>query len=141
MGKSMNHELLQMVNYEQVFSPQVIEKIQELFDIDVSTEECLEFIDKFGEDDFLQYYDDYIDFDNELGKYVNIETLIDFYSGLSFLDLDFYGKYTSQVDFIEKHYELDLPPVIIIDWQQTTSYVSKLFDFVPCGDGYYVFRK
>ena len=105
----MNNELLQIVNYEQVFSPQVIEKIQELFDIDVSTEECLEFIDKFGEDDFLQYYDDYIDFDHEVGKYVNIETLIDFYSGLSFLDLEFYGKYTSQVDFIEKYYKLDLP--------------------------------
>ena len=141
MGKSMNNELLQIVNYEQVFSPQVIEKIQELFDIDVSTEECLEFIDKFGEDDFLQYYDDYIDFDHEVGKYVNIETLIDFYSGLSFLDLEFYGRYTSQVDFIEKYYKLDLPPVIIIDWEQTTSYVSNLFDFVPCDDGYYVFGK
>ena len=137
----MNHELLQMINYEQVFSPQVIEKIQELFDIDVSTEDCLEFIDKFGEDDFLQYYDDYIDFDDEVGKYVNIQTLIDFYSGLSFLDLEFYGRYTSQVDFIEKYYEIDLPPVIIIDWEQTTSYVSKLFDFVPYKDGYYVFGK
>ena len=137
----MNHELLQMVNYEQVFSPQVIEKIKELFDIDVSTEDCLEFIDRFGQDDFLQYYDDFIDFDNEVGKYVNIETLIDFYSGLSFLDLEFYGKYTSQADFIEKYYELDLPPVIIIDWEQTTSYVSKLFDFVSCEDGYYVFGK
>jgi hypothetical protein len=137
----MNNELLQIVNYEQVFSPKVIEKIQELFDIDVSTEEILEFIDKFGEDDFLQYYDDYIDFDHEVGKYVNIEKLIDFYSGLSFLDLEFYGKYTSQVEFIERYYELDLPPVIIIDWEQTTSYVSKLFDFVPYGDGYYVFGK
>lgn len=137
----MNHELLQIVNYEQVFPPKVIKKIQELFDIDVSTEEILEFIDRFGEDDFLEYYDDFTDFDREFGGYVDIETLIEFYSGLSFLDLEFYGVYTSQVDFIEKYYEIDLPPVIIINWEETISYVSKLFDLVPCKKGYAILGK
>ena len=53
----MNTDLLYTINkklqYEAIFSSPVIEKIQELFDIDVSTEECLEFIERFGENEFL----------------------------------------------------------------------------------------
>jgi hypothetical protein len=138
----MNHELLQMVNYEQVFSPQVIEKIQELFDIDVSTEECLEFIDKFGEQDFLQYYDKFVEFDHLFGKNVNIDILIDFYSGLSFLDLFFYGKYSSREFFIEEIFGGGVNEIIAIDWQQTIANASKLYDFIPTPTNeYYIFRK
>jgi hypothetical protein len=141
----MNTELLYTVNkdlqYEMIFSPQVIQKIEELFDIDVSTEECLEFISKFGEQEFLDHFEDLIDFEYEF-KFVNIQTLIDFYSGLSFLDLDFYGQFPSRREFIEMHYCLDdMDSVIIIDWNQTISQVSEIFDFIPSDDGFYVFCK
>lgn len=136
----MNHELLQIMNYEQIFSPKVVEKIQELSDIDVSVEECLEFIDRFGEQDFLEYYESYVDFESDF-KFVNIQTLIDFYSGLSFLDLEFYGEFPSQKHFIEMYYNIYLSPVISVDWDQTVLNASKFFDFIPYKDGFYIFNK
>lgn len=136
----MNHELLQIMNYEQIFSPKVLEKIQELSDIDVSVEECLEFIDRFGEQDFLEYYESYVDFESDF-KFVNIQTLIDFYSGLSFLDLEFCGEFLSQKHFIEMYYNIYLSSVISIDWGQTILNVSKVFDFIPYENSFYIFSK
>lgn len=136
----MNHELLQIMNYEQIFSPKVVEKIQELSDTDVSVEECLEFIDRFGEQDFLEYYESYVDFESDF-KFVNIQTLIDFYSGLSFLDLEFHGEFPSQKHFIEMYYNIYLSSVISVDWDQTILNVSKFFDFIPYKDGFYIFNK
>jgi hypothetical protein len=57
--------------------------------------------------------------------------LIEYYSGFSFLDLEFYGEYKTERDFIEQYYEINLAPVIIIDWDQTINQVKKLFDFIP----------
>lgn len=130
------------MKYECVYSPESVERLKELVEADYCAEDCLDFIDKYGEQDFLEYYDLFIDFQEDV-RYVNTQILIDYYSGFSFLDLEFYGEYKTQESFIERYYELDtLPPVIIIDWEKTFGYIKELFDFIPTdNNSFYIFGK
>ena len=118
------------LKYECVYSPIIVKRIKELMEIDYPVDDCLDFVDLYGEKDFLDYYDLFVDFQHEYRK-INVNTLIEYYSGFSFLDLEFYGEYKTERDFIEQYYEINLAPVIIIDWDQTINQVKKLFDFIP----------
>jgi hypothetical protein len=131
------------MHYEMIYSPDVVERLKELVEADYSAKDCLDFIDNYGEEDFLEYYDILVEFESD-HKSVNIQTLINYYSNFSFLDLEFMGEYPSERSFIEYYYcEIDrLSPLIIIDWQETISRVKKLFDFVPTNSGFfYIFAK
>jgi len=143
MIENRMYEIVNM-KYECVYSPEVVERLKELVEIDYPAEECLDFIDKYGEKDFLEYYDYFVDFESDF-KYVNTQLLIDYYSGFSFLYLDFYGEYKTKESFIETYYLLEnLPPVISIDWEKTFNYVKELFDFIPSGkdqNSFYIFGK
>lgn len=131
------------MTYECVYSPQVVERIKELVETDYPVENCLDFIDSYGEQDFFNYYDLFVDFELDF-KSIDTGVLIDFYSGFSFLDLEFMGEYSDEKSFIRKYYnELDiLPPVISIDWEETIQQVKKFFDFVPSKkQTFYIFCK
>jgi hypothetical protein len=47
------------MNYEMLYSQDVIERMHDYNEADYCSDDCLAFIDKYGEADFLQYYDDY----------------------------------------------------------------------------------
>lgn len=130
------------MKYECVYSPEVVERMRELVEIDYPAEDCLDFIDKYGEQEFLDYYDLFVDFEKDC-KNVNTQVLIDYYSGFSFLDLEYYGEFPTQQSFIQMYYELErLPDIIIIDWEETIKYVKQLFDFVPSNkNSFYIFGK
>lgn len=120
------------MKYEMVYSPEVVEEIKEWVSIDHSAEDCLDFVDRYGEEAFLEHYEAYVDFDQDYPT-IDLDILFDYYSGFDYLYLSFYGEYSSIQAFIEHYYiELDaLPPIIMIDWEQTISQVEKLFDFIP----------
>lgn len=120
------------LKYECVYSPEVVKEIQELVNEDYSPDECLDFIDQYGEEAFLEHYVNFGAFEYENPK-IDLEILIEYYSGFDFLYHHFYGEYKTKQAFIEHYYvELDaLPPIIMIDWNSTISYVEKIFDFVP----------
>jgi hypothetical protein len=130
------------MKYECVYSPEVVERMRELVEIDYPAEDCLDFIDNYGEQEFLDYYDLFVDFESDC-KNVNTQVLIDYYSGFSFLDLEYYGEFPTQQSFIQMYYELErLPDIIIIDWEETIKYVKQLFDFVPSNkNSFYIFGK
>jgi hypothetical protein len=130
------------MKYECVYSLEVVERIQELAESDYSVDDCLDFIDKYGEEEFFQYYDLLVDFEEDC-KNVDTSILIDYYSGFSFLDQEYYGEYPCEQSFIEKYYEVeDFPSVVTIDWDKTINQVKQLFDFIPTGkQSLYVFGK
>jgi hypothetical protein len=146
MGESsMMERMYEIKNmkYESVYSPEVVERMKELSEIDYPIDDCLDFIDKYGEEEFLEYYDLLVDFEHDF-RNVETQVLIDYYSGFSFLDLEYYGEFPSEKAFIEMYYpELDgLPAVLIIDWESTIRYVQELFDFVPSGkNAFHIFGK
>ena len=118
-------------HYEMLYSPEVIEKIKEYCDIDHDSDSCLEFIDKYGEADFLEYYDDYLDFDQLYGSRIDLDELVSFFSGFSFLYVDFYGDYDSVQDFAIKFYRLEeLPEFLYIDWDMSIDCLKDQYEFV-----------
>jgi hypothetical protein len=119
------------MNYETLYSQEVIERMKEYNEADYCSDDCLVFIDKYGEADFLQYYDDYLDFDDLYGSQLDLDELVSYFSGFSFLHTVFYGVYDSPQDFAVKFYKLEeLPVFLYIDWDISIDNLKDQYEFV-----------
>lgn len=103
----------------------------------------LEFISEFNEDDFVQFYDDYIDQGEKVG-YDVVDAFIkeNGIANVEHCEDAFAGCYSSEADFVEEYLEnvleVEIPVWICVDYQATwDSSVRFDYDFV---DGY-VFRR
>ena len=101
----------------------------------------LEFIDEHNEDDFLTYYDTYI----EMGEKVGYDVVDAFIQEEGIVNIEhvedaFVGYYDSEAAFTEEYMcdMYDLPVYLVIDWQATWDQ-SLSYDFTFVND--FVFRR
>ena len=130
--------------YKETLKPETVEFIEEnCIEGEYELTDALEFIAEHNEDDFVQFYDEYI----EQGEKVGYDTVDAFIKENGIVNVEycedaFVGCYSSEADFVEEYIdqvlEVDVATWICIDYQATWD-SSVRFDFTFV-DGY-VFRK
>ncbi len=135
-------------NYTTFLQSETIDKISELETEHFHFEDMLIFIDEHSEQDFVKYYETYVDQSEKIGY-----EIVDAYlSENGFDDIDsvdelFVGEYQSEADFAESYVndisDVTIPDFVVIDWQET--YDRNLqYDFDAIQNktyGVYIFRR
>ena len=126
-------------NYKEVFSKEVVEKIEDLSEYSYELEDLIEFVDTYGEDKF-EYVEDYLDVVNNIfcddpkdvvDRYVE-ETGIEYIQGA---DEMYEGNYESVEQFIDDRELIDheIPSWVVIDYEATWDSALR-FDFEKIDD-------
>ena len=135
------------VNYKEIFKAETVELIEEFLEDNYDLTPILEFIDEHGEDDFLTYYEEYV----EQGENVGYDVVDAFVEENGFCDVEhcseaYVGCYVDGATFAEE-YSNDcgdhIPDHIIVDWDLTWER-SLAYDFDIVEKGFrtcYIFRK
>ena len=112
-------------NYKEVFSKEVVEKIEELSEYSYELDELIDFVDTYGEDK-IEYVEDYLDAVNNIycddGKAV-IDRWVDD-NGIEYVqgcDELYQGNYESVEQFIDdcELIDADIPSWLVIDYEAT----------------------
>jgi len=131
-------------NWKNILSPITAEFIEEnCIEGEYELTDALEFIDEHGEDDFLTFYDTYI----EQGEKVGYDVVDAFIKENGIVNVEycedaFAGCYSSEADFVEEILDevmdVEIPAWVCVDYQATWDSALRFdYDFV---DGY-VFRR
>lgn len=126
-------------NYKEVLNTETVEKIEELLE-DCHELSCmLEFIDEHNEEDFVNYYEEYVRCGEAIG-YEAVDALIDEMGDVSYIedcDERYQGCYDDEADFAEDFINemgYDIPSIIVVDWEATWE-SSLRYDYTACNDG------
>ena len=124
-------------NYKEIFSTEVVNKIDEFVEDNYALEDILEFIDANSEEDFLHYYEEYVTQGENLG-YEVVDAFVEEFglSDVENAEESYVGEYRSEAEFAEEFttQQYDIPSFVVIDWQETfEQYLNDDFTFV---DGY-----
>ena len=135
-------------NYKEVFAAETVEFIDGLLDENYCLEDMLEFVDTHNEEDFRNYYEEYVRCGEAIG-YEAVDALIEAMGCISHIedcDERYQGHYHSVGEFAEEFYSelYDIPSGIVVDWDATWD-TSLRYDFTECSDGsnyrpYHIFR-
>jgi hypothetical protein len=123
------------VNYKETFSAETVEKIDELLEDNYALEDILEFIDNNNEDDFVAFYEEYVNQGENLG-YDVVDAFVEYYglANVEHCEDAYRGTYNSGADFAEEFYNEvygDVPSFLVVDWEETWNQsMSYDFDFV-----------
>jgi hypothetical protein len=126
-------------NYKEVLNAVTVEKIDELLDENYALDDMLEFIDERNENDFVNYYEEYVRCGEAIG-YDAVDALIDemgCVSDVEGCDERYQGFYDDEAEFAEYfHNEMGnyVPDGIVVDWEATWD-TSLRYDFTACRDG------
>jgi hypothetical protein len=140
-------------NYKTFLSEQTISQIDYLIEENYNVDEMLAFIDNYGENEFVLYYEDYSEAKKSLGESV-VEAYISEYdfSDIASIYECFVDWYSSESDFAEDYVTNQLgekvPSCIVVDWEETWNR-NLMYDFDSVdvyrstgkGYGVYIFRK
>ena len=121
-------------NYKEVFSKEVVEKIEELSEYSYELDDLIDFVDTYGEDKF-EYVEDYLDVVNNIfcddpkdvvDRYV-ADNGIEYIQGADEL---YEGNYESVEQFIDDRELIDheIPSWLVIDYEATWDSALR-FDF------------
>ena len=127
-------------NYSEVLKPDTVKFIK-ANDEEYALSCMLDFVDTYGEDDFVTYYDTYI----EMGERVGYDVVDTFIEEEGIVNIEhvedaFVGCYESEAVFAEEYMcdMYDLPVALVIDWEATWEQ-SLSYDFTFVND--FVFRR
>jgi hypothetical protein len=127
------------VNYKEIFSAEVIKKVDELVEDNYALDDILEFIDNYSETDFISYYEDYVRVGENVG-YDVVDAFVKYHGDICYVENvedAFRGVYYDEETFAEEYYSDvygEVPAFLVIDWEATWKQsLSYDFDFV---DGY-----
>jgi len=126
-------------NYKEVFSKEVVEKIEELSEYSYELDDLIDFVDTYGEDK-IEYVEDYLDVVNNIFS-DNPKDVVDRYvadTGLEYIqgaDEMYEGNYESVEQFIDDRELIDheIPSWIVIDYERTWDSALR-FDFEKIDD-------
>lgn len=112
------------MNYQEVYSQETVDVIEELVADSYSLEDIVEFIDANSEEDFRNFYEDYVTTGEEY-SYGAVDAFIEEF-GIdnigSFMDA-YRGEWESKADYAENFvtdcYSIELPSFLEIDWENT----------------------
>ncbi len=117
------------------FSTEVQEKIADLIDMGYHDADMYDFINVYGQDAFLTYYDQYVDL-GENHSYDAVEAFIQEFDidSLPQFEDAYYGAYDSEEQFVESYIDdtsgaASIAPWVVIDYTQTWE-SSLQYDFV-----------
>jgi len=133
-----------MTNIIITISDDVQEKINELKEENFYEGDMIEFIQVYGNDNFLAYYEDYVKYGEEY-SYEAVDAFVDEFgidAIANFCDA-YFGEYDSEEQFAEQyvseHYITNLDDVpVVIDW--TATWERNLYYDFAFNDGF-VFTK
>ena len=126
-------------NYKEVLNAVTVEKIDELLDENYDLDAMLVFIDEHNEDDFVNYYEEYVRVGEAIG-YEAVDALIGEMGCVSYIDRcdeRYQGFYDDEAEFAEYyHNEMGnyVPDGIVVDWEETWEQYLR-YDFTACNDG------
>ena len=126
-------------SYSEETQTQIEEFLENTFGWD--EDELVDFVERFGETNFLTYFEEYADMVDDMGNDV-VEAFLENF------DIDcvsscrdaYQGRYDSGAEFAQQIAEdcgdvpRDLPSWIEIDWK--ASWDNLDYDFVECSDGH-----
>ena len=126
-------------NYKEVFSKEVVEKIEELSEYNYELDDLIDFVDTYGEDK-IEYVEDYLDVVNNIFS-DNPKDVVDRYvadTGLEYIqgaDEMYEGNYESVEQFIDDRELIDheIPSWVVIDYERTWDSALR-FDFEKIDD-------
>lgn len=128
------------LNYKETLSAAAAEKVDELIEENYDLSAMLEFIDTYNENDFVNYYEEYVRVGEAIG-YDAVDALIGemgCVSDIEDCDERFRGWYESTADFAEQYTTDvygDVPTQVVVDWEATWD--RNLYsDFTACRKGY-----
>ena len=126
-------------SYQEFLTAGTVEKIDELLEENYALEDMLEFIDTYNENDFVNYYEEYVRCGEAIG-YEAVDALIGEMGCMSDIedcDERYQGFYDDEADFAEHYYaEMGeyIPDGIVVDWEATWEQGLR-YDFTACNDG------
>ena len=134
-------------NYKEIFSKEVVEKIEELSEYSYELDELIDFVDTYGEDK-IEYVEDYLDAVNNIfcddakeviDNYVNSNG-IEYVQGCDEL---YQGNYQSVEEFIDELelIDYDIPSWLVIDYEATWDSAIRFdYDKIESSYGYDFWR-
>ena len=131
-------------NYMTEVSDTVSSKIKELMEDSFHLDDMLDFINEHGDDNFIKYYDDYVEH-GESHSYDAVDAFIEEFGiqEVERFEDAYYGQYDSEEQFAEQYVGemctsnlYDLP--VVIDW--TATWERNLYYDFAFNDGF-VFNK
>ena len=127
------------VNYKEIFSAEVVEKVDQLVEDNYALDDILEFIDNNSAEDFISYYEEYCTAGENIG-YDVVDAFVKYHGSMCYVEYvedAFRSAYYDEETFAEEYYSEiygDVPAFLVVDWEQTWKQsLSYDFDFV---DGY-----
>ncbi len=120
----------------------VQQKIDELVADNYALDDIVDFIDVYGNDDFVEYYEEYCE-NGENYSYDAVDAFVDEFGieCIAHFSDAYYGEYDSEEDFAEQ-FTADVygePPAhLVVDWSATWN-CNLRYDF--SFNGGYVFNK
>ena len=126
-------------NYTETLHPQTVAFIEERLDENYALEDMLEFIDEYNENDFCNYYEEYVRCGEAIG-YEAVDALIAENGEMSCIDGcdDRYrGCYQDEAEYAESMILESghiIPDCVVVDWQATWDQNLR-YDFTSCNDG------
>jgi N-methylhydantoinase B/oxoprolinase/acetone carboxylase alpha subunit len=140
----MKNQTTQMTATVVTYPANVQQKIDELVAENYALDDIVDFIDVYGNDDFVEYYEEYCE-NGENYSYDAVDAFVDEF-GIEciahFTDA-YYGQYDSEEEFAEQYvsdcYAINLNDTpVIVDWSATWN-TNLQYDFA-FNDGF-VFNK
>lgn len=123
-------------NYKKTLAASTVEKIQELLEDSYELSDILEFIDEHNEEDFVAYYEKYVEVGENIG-YDVVDAFINYHCDVSYVEYveeAYQGLYNSEADFAEEYtndVHGEIPSCVVVDWQATWDQnLSNDFDYV-----------
>ena len=127
------------VNYKEVFAAETVEFIDGLLEENYALEDILKFIDTHNEEDFRNYYEEYVRCGEAIG-YEAVDALIEEMGCISYIedcDERYQGHYDDEAEFAEQFITDvygDVPSYVVVDWEATWETALR-YDFTACNDG------
>ena len=125
-------------SYQEMLNADTVSKIDELLEENYALDDMLEFIDEYNENDFVNYYEEYVRCGEAIG-YEAVDALIGEMGCMSDIedcDERYQGCYHNEAEFAEDFYNqiMNVPDGLVIDWEAT--YEQNLrYDYTSCSDG------
>lgn len=121
------------------FKIETVDFISDLVEQNYSKEDIYNFIEQYGQDNFLNYYEEYVEIGEDY-SYGAIDAFIEEFGieNLSSFQDAYRGQYDNKGQFTEEYvndcYCVDLPAFLVIDWEESFDSLDFVFT-----EGGYVF--
>ena len=122
------------MSYKEVYSQETVDKIEELLEDTYALEDIIEFIEANSEEDFRNFYEEYVTVGEEY-SYGAVDAFIEEFGLHTFTSSGFEdsyrGQYDSKAQYAENYasdvYSVEVPSFVEVDWEATFENLDVVF--------------